>query len=440
MDIFDEDESAWSLGRAAHPLLSLAVALLYGLYMLSYPPRYRKLSICLLALPLSYAFRHHLDATPWYNLSDTFGRFLYIWFFHMSNVIAILEHAPTPVKDSLSLRERVSQAYAVLFCIRLETPAQRRQNAAHSYSRLGFLLYHAARAGAYYGMMQAWEFYTAHWSMAVAQYVYTASRVGPVFVYLDASLALFHRLEIFVEWNVIMLYMYEAIYSGFAALLVGVLALDEPQDWRLALCGPLSEAWNVRRYWGKHWHSYVYLSFTAHTKVVTRGWCGMKRGRLETRIVENTMVFALSGMAHSAVRWAQDPVGDYWAIALWYVGQMVPILLEGVIQELWRRVKMGLGIKPDDRRMNAVERMVGYAWMMAWFMWSIPEYARWRVKWSKAKMWKLYGPIWAQEFRQRDEAQALRLQLANVTMSGAEPTCSLIRPDLGWQGIETSVQ
>jgi hypothetical protein len=48
----------------------------------------------------------------------------------------------------------------------------------------------------------------------------------------------------------------------------------------LSLFGPLSGAWSVRRYWGKHWHNYVYHSFSGHVKILTRQWLGFKGGRL----------------------------------------------------------------------------------------------------------------------------------------------------------------
>jgi hypothetical protein len=75
---------------------------------------------------------------------------------------------------------------------------------------------------------------------------------------------LYDRTEIVFEWNIVKLWLYDSYHSCFAILYVGILQLDRAEEWSLSLFGPLSGAWSVRRYWGKHWHNYVYHSFSGH--------------------------------------------------------------------------------------------------------------------------------------------------------------------------------
>lgn len=109
----------------------------------------------------------------------------------------------------------------------------------------------------------------------------------------------------------------------------------------------------------------------------------MKGGRLETRLLENTLVFAASGLMHSLVRWTQDgSEGDIWCIAIWYTAQMLPIIMEGMVQDGWVRLKKRLQIT-DGRALGVFERLVGYVWVVGWFMWSVPKQIHTRNEWTE---------------------------------------------------------
>ncbi|KAF2128169.1 hypothetical protein P153DRAFT_343390 [Dothidotthia symphoricarpi CBS 119687] len=392
--------SPWTPHSALTPFVSTLFALLYALYILAYPPDHRKLSLLLLALPITYAFKYHLDLTPNASVNDTFGRFLYIWFAHMSYEIAILEFSPSPANSIARKRGgRLREAYKVLFD---RNHTQRRQSTLgpqrrHEFSRLSFLLRHITKVITLYLAMASWYIFldTPSFTMS-SDYGFEKAFF---FRRLPSSLNMRElrvRFNFTFQWCIINMLMYDTYHSIFAVLFVGC-GLDAPNEWSMSLFGSVSEAWSVRRYWGKHWHNYIYHSFSAHVKIFTRGWLGLKRGRLQTRLLENILVFAASGLMHSLVRWMQDGSdGDIWCIAIWYTAQMLPIVIENVAQNIWGRVKEKLVIT-SNRSVRELERLVGYMWVVGWFMWSVPKQIHTKNEWTDRLMRRRYPVTYASE-------------------------------------------
>jgi hypothetical protein len=387
------DNYVYTHTGAIIPILSALIAFTYALYILAYPPKYRKLSIALLAIPVGVGFWHQQLLAPNETLCDTFGRFLYIWLAHMSYQVTILEWSPPIIKENDGWKSRVRAAYKVLFA---RSPEQDIFSVAprHNLSHQKFLLYHALKAFHLYLLQNLY--------FVCAGYYITSSDVRGAdkaifFRRLPESLdaaELWRRLDTTIHWCVLNMYLYDAYHSVFAVFFVG-LGFDKPSEWSLSLFGPISEAWSVRRYWGKHWHNYIYHSFSAHTKIVTRNWLGMKRGRVATRLVENTMVFGVSGIMHTLVRVAQDGPNDLsqLGITFWYLGQMVPIIIEDVVQVMWRQKKKELGIR-DYKWLRVLERTAGYVWVFGFNAWSVPKYIHMKAAWSEKLMLEKYGAEW----------------------------------------------
>ncbi|KAF1944634.1 hypothetical protein EJ02DRAFT_452238 [Clathrospora elynae] len=403
----------------------------------------------LLVIPVGYAFLHSGDIAPNYTVCDTFARFSYIWLAHMSFELCVLEYSPvvsgavTEKGKWAEGKERVRQAYKVLFdrnhtqvlearaqTTRADSPLEaeptleqnivvtdkktdepivvNKQSAksphqegyAHGQTYWQFVRYHALKAALLFAAQAAYSTY---------EELYSPLRINPSY-FTDPNFAfffrrfpkslhyeeLYYRFETILNWNIVSMWLYESYHSVFALLFVG-LGFDRPEEWSKSLFGPLSEAWSVRRYWGKHWHNYIYHSFSGHVKVVTRGWLGFPRGALGPRLVENTLVFLLSGLMHSLVRWQQDPETDYWAISLWYVGQMLPIILETLLVSVWRNLRLRLGIEKDNKLVDRLEFWFGHAWTTAWFMWSVPKYIHTRLQWTDARLQKKYAAEWSDD-------------------------------------------
>jgi hypothetical protein len=361
-------------------IICTLTAFIYAFYILAYPPKYRKLSIFLLVIPISYAFLHHTKLAPHYTFCDTYGRFLYIWLAHMSHEVIILEFEPAITKENDGWKSRMRAAYKVLFSRNHHSTGPH-----HNHTRTSFVVRHLWKATYLYTLQILWTVIRTR--CIVVQPVHGADK-AIFFRRLPHSLnavEMYHRFEHFLYWCVINMFLYEAYHSVFAILFV-LLRFDTPGEWSMSLFGPASDAWSVRRYWGKHWHNYIYESFSSHTKILTRDWLGMQRGRVSTRLVENTLVFGASGVMHSAVRWVQDAQSrDYWVITFWYVGQMLPIVIEDIVQAAWNRKKKEYVVK-ESKCLMWLERLVGYAWVVGFNMWSITKYVHTRDAWGDAAM------------------------------------------------------
>lgn len=418
-----KDMPYYSPWTAWKPALATLIAITYALGILSYPPQTRlrrKLALVLLFVPVTYAFLHQSELAPASSVCDTFGRFLYIWLANMSYELTILEYTPSMVKENDSCRNRVREAYKVLFARAhpgwekldgVRTPAPYRPK--HSYTKKQFLLRHAVTAVVLFVAQSMYSVLTETVIQSSHLYGYEA---GIFFRRLPESLnldELWDKFDLAIYWCIINMWMYEAYHSVFAIFFVG-LGFDVPGEWSMSLFRPISNAWSVRRYWGKHWHDYIYHSFSSHTKIVTRQWLDMKPN-LFRRLVENTVVFAASGVMHSAVRYMQyGDTGDHWPITFWYIGQMVPIVIEGFIQTYWASFKRSRGIR-DTKWLVLVEKWIGYLWVLGFNMWSVSKYVHVRNAWGDAHWRKKYAVELAEWEAQQNKTSIIGGAAENTT-------------------------
>ncbi|XP_014558361.1 hypothetical protein COCVIDRAFT_94785 [Bipolaris victoriae FI3] len=372
----------------------LAIAIAYGIYILAYPPATslaRRQSIVYLFIPLFFAFRYCEYISPNSDHVDTLARACIIWFAHMSYEVCILEFKPDVRPGPGETRERIKQAYKVIFD-RSRSQYILQAHYQHGFSRWQFVRYHFLKVLRLYAQQYAWEYYEYHISpFRRDPDAYISDDDIHFFRRLPTSLhyrEVYWRTEEAFNWNVPTKWLYESYHSICAVLHVG-LGIDGPEEWGLGLFGNLSAAWSVRRYWRHYWHNYIYHSFSGHVKCVTRGWLGMPRNTF-TRLVENGLVFFLSGLMHSAVRWQVAPWGDLWAITFMYTSQVIPLAIEGGVVYCWRKVRKSLGYGADAKWVDRFEYAIGYFWAFAWQFYSISTYWLVRDKWTDEKMARNY--------------------------------------------------
>lgn len=408
----------WTLIAAVRPLLSQTLAITYALYILAYPPRHRHLAFLLLCVPISFAFTHHLSLTPWYSLNDTFGRMLYIWLAYMSYAFLIVRVSPN-AEEGDGWQEKLKWAGKVLYTRHLgeyytppcpqqgsekekerkkpgpseteSTAIKGRREPPHHLTCLHFCLHHLFKATLFLALNHTYD------TFLTPPTLYPP----PSFIRrLPCSLSANElKLRAMMTYDVCfadMLY-FSSIYSVFAILWVGIFRFDAASEWSLSLFGPLREVYSVRRYWGAYWHDFINASFTAHGKAVTRGWLGMRKGP-GRRVVENTVVFGVSGLMHALVRYVQtEGTGEIWTVAMWYGVQMFPIVVEGVVQYLWldSSLRKRLLVVFGESMLTRVDRAVGYAWTFCWMSWSVPKYLLTRHAWELENLRRKYPELFA---------------------------------------------
>lgn len=267
----------WSIRSAIPPIIAAAISLTYGLYILAYPPTYKKLSMFLLAIPLAYAFKQHLYAAPDFMLTDTFGRFLYIWYAHMSYEVLILEFAPAVEKENDNWKSRMKLAWRVIFDRNHKPAVEKEQgkrrdwvreeqgkaagttmiNPQHAFPNLPQPTLTHTATGTQYHHGYGYVRFTSHHlvqsillgSLLTLNDRFRASSYRPpsydfesgygsFFRRLPASLdanEMYARASYCFDWTIISLFEYEFYYSLFALLFVSLLRTDAPTHWPLSL-------------------------------------------------------------------------------------------------------------------------------------------------------------------------------------------------------------
>ena len=75
-------------------------------------------------------------------------------------------------------------------------------------------------------------------------------------------------------------------------------------------------------------------------------------------------------------------------VVMWFAAQMLPIVVEGVVWDLW--VRSGVRARVEGRvgkeGVSRVERGVGYVWVFGWMMWSVPLYLNTKERWEMEDM------------------------------------------------------
>ena len=367
------------------PLLTFSLSMLCTLCVLAFPPRNRYLAFLLYFLPATHAFIHQLHITPWYSINDTLGRLLYIEAAYLSNVLLIEgwdPHASESGSESEGWKERFWTAGKVFYMRKLgnfravhDSPKKSEKcdddsgQSAPQPSRLSFGIRHLLQAALCLIARDLLEklFWPPH---------------------LDYDRALRVRLGMLYDICIADALWFTSLHTLTAALYVSVLQLDMPHEWT-PLFGPPSAAYSVRRYWGVYWHDFIRESFSAHIKLFTRGWCGWVKASALRRVVENSAVFVVSGGMHALVIFVQTKGrGNMSCVVMWFAAQMLPIVVEGVVWDLW--VRSGVRARVEGRvgqeGVVRVERGVGYVWVFGWMMWSVPLYLNTKERWEMEDM------------------------------------------------------
>jgi hypothetical protein len=171
--------------------------------------------------------------------------------------------------------------------------------------------------------------------------------------------------------NVLPDYLLLTSYHDVFAIFFLLTGLDDSWEWP-PFFGSVAQAWSVRRFWGVFWHKLIYRSFSAHAAAITQA-LGVRQKTAFSRLLNNCMVFAMSGVMHGAVLW-QFGYKCAWSTSMRYwMLQPVAFVLEGVVQAMWWKVRQSWLSGVRERVLVGVERAVGYAWVAAWLMWESPK-------------------------------------------------------------------
>lgn len=154
-------------------------------------------------------------------------------------------------------------------------------------------------------------------------------------------------------------------------IFVSILRLDEPDDWP-AFFGNPSEAYTMRRFWGKFWHRGAVRPLASVSRAIASRLLGSKLSRRYDGQVCAFGIFAISGIYHSACSWV---LGDRcgWKDELWFFLMNFLVCATERLLLCYGKLasqKLGLAWTPS----TVVRRTLGYVWVVCFLCWLVPKW------------------------------------------------------------------
>ncbi|KAI0718586.1 membrane bound O-acyl transferase family-domain-containing protein [Cerioporus squamosus] len=174
------------------------------------------------------------------------------------------------------------------------------------------------------------------------------------------------------SWNLFvwlaMTYAILKMYYEAASLVAVGLGLGRPEDWP-DMFGNWSDAYTLRRLWGRTWHQNLRRHFSYWGKLTVRA-LHIPRGTWLSSQVQVYTAFILSAFIHSTgdLMLGTQHFGRSFPF---FLANAVAITFEDAIITLGK--SLGIGTKGPTR----VMRLVGYAWVVLWVRFSAPMYVDW---------------------------------------------------------------
>ncbi|OSC99675.1 hypothetical protein PYCCODRAFT_1372634 [Trametes coccinea BRFM310] len=144
-----------------------------------------------------------------------------------------------------------------------------------------------------------------------------------------------------------------------------------PEDWRPTF-GDWSDAYTVRRFWGRTWHQNLRIYFTITGRTLSNA-LGFKRGTSASAYTQLYTGFALSGIMHV---WGDVMLGtSYIGNSMkFFLANACAITVEDAVIAVARKM-FGVGGGPTKWTIQ-----LGYLWVIAWFYMVGPLFVDWFVQ------------------------------------------------------------
>lgn len=334
-------------------------------YSLRQPPKSRR----------KLLFLQSLFPIQWYRTSDRLALFLpdCVWFVAMTALCAAVHHTSALMLEGWTLSELRKSCpgrsdLAVVTKAWLNSrraPLERRPGERASWAQrvrfVGRKLFEMAVLGILCG------FYEAMISRGLqpGSDDFAEHQRGFFHWKLDRQALL--RLCLAFHWAWLTIFFSQVLHNIMAILFVAVIPLDHPDDWP-PLYGSPRQVYSLRRFWGIFWHKIAAPSQAMYGRFISRRLFGFGAGTSAEKCFVAFWVFAFSGVLHVLVNLkadpeTEDPLMDFRFLLLNFCGGSFEMLVGFLIPG---RVKRRVPV--------LVRRMMGFAWVYAFFYCTVPSY------------------------------------------------------------------
>ncbi|KAI9687613.1 MAG: hypothetical protein M1822_002223 [Bathelium mastoideum] len=203
--------------------------------------------------------------------------------------------------------------------------------------------------------------------------------VGPEQQILLRRLPALTSREVILRAHTAVFWIWESIAyldgaNAALAIFFVLIGIDEPADWP-PLFGNLAAATSLRKFWSDFWHRLATRPYRNYGREVARPLLGQKPQSILFKTVVAFVVFSLSGMTHAVVMWHAG-VADWYLEITWFLLNFVGCLGETMYLSALRALAKHLGVSHELRKIEQswFGYLTGYAWVFAFFFWSVPKW------------------------------------------------------------------
>ncbi|KAL2209712.1 hypothetical protein CC79DRAFT_1367887 [Sarocladium strictum] len=192
----------------------------------------------------------------------------------------------------------------------------------------------------------------------------------------DVALRLLLPLQ-WLWWNFLYL---ERYHDCLAIIFVSILQSDSTESWP-PLFGNITEAYSVKRFWGKFWHRIVANRLALLALPLSRHVFRCRPGSTLDKASIAFGIFLFSGLGHALVAWRAGE-GHVLRDVFFYVANFGAATAEVVLQRMGRRWKITsflVNVEEEQQRkyssvLRLAVRALGYCWVYLWFVWVLPRW------------------------------------------------------------------
>ncbi|PVH94908.1 hypothetical protein DM02DRAFT_691959 [Periconia macrospinosa] len=166
--------------------------------------------------------------------------------------------------------------------------------------------------------------------------------------------------------------------QSFAAALSVATGVSPVRNWRPAF-GSIWDAYSLKNVWGYFWHQLLRQSLSAPAKFLVHNILNLPRHSSLSGVIIIFSSFALSGVLHTAAGVSSGMPISQLGVFRFFCTQACGLILEQSIVSLFR-YSFKQTASASDQRGNKNEsphwhvRLVGYAWVMAFMVWTGPSW------------------------------------------------------------------
>ena len=173
-------------------------------------------------------------------------------------------------------------------------------------------------------------------------------------------------------WNVYL--MLDTCHVLLSIIFVAMLRLDAPQEWP-SLFGSPTQAYSLRRFWGRFWHR-ITVPFSLNSgRLITRRWLRISTGSRLEKVAVALWTFFLSAVAHSLTDWFSGAPCNPLSELHFYLVNFAAAAIESLAVPYLDQALLRSG-KSRLRRIlwsSPVRIIGGFSWVFCVFFWVAPK-------------------------------------------------------------------